>query len=252
MNIYRPFFGAFLLCGLALFAAPSRANLILNGDFSQAAAGGAAIAQELDTASSTSTYLANWTSTGYNFLFLPGTNTAGGSHSIQYNNNLALWAASNGGANTWNGQGPTSTLNFIGSDPAYQNGPITQTVNGLIAGRRYALSFQWAAGQQTGFTGATTEGWTVTLGSQSLSTITVNNASQGFVPWMMMNMTFTATATSELLTFLATGGPTGVPPFALLSNVSMNIVPEPASALLWGVGAIGALVARRRTKSSRR
>ena len=53
-------------------ASVSEANLILNGDFVTAAAGGAAIAQELDTASGTSTYLANWTSTGYNFLFLPG------------------------------------------------------------------------------------------------------------------------------------------------------------------------------------
>jgi hypothetical protein len=35
-----------------------------------------------------------------------------------------------------------------------------------------------------------------------------------------------------------------VPPFALLSNVSMNAIPEPASALLWGGGAIGLLVSR--------
>ena len=248
MNIRRPIFGASVFCGLLLCASVSNANLILNGDFVTAAAGGAAIAQELDVPSNTSTYLANWTSTGYNFLFLPGSNAAGGSHSIQYNNNLALWSATNGGinGNTWNGQGPTATANFIGSDPAYQNGPIQQTVNGLTVGRRYALSFQWAAGQQTGYTGPTTEGWTVTLGSQSLSTATANNASQGFIPWMMMTMVFSATATSEVLSFLATGGPSGVPPFALLSGVGMNVIPEPASALLWGGGAIGLLVARRR------
>jgi len=225
------------------------ANLILNGDFVTKSTGGAAIAQELDVVSGTSTYLANWTSTGYNFLFLPGTNAAGGSHSIQYSNNLALWSSSNGGiANSWNGQGPTPTSNFIASDPAYQTGPLQQTVTGLQVGRRYALSFQWAAGQQTGFTGPTYEGWQVTLGSQSLSTATVNNTTQGFVSWMMMTMTFTATATSEVLSFLSTGGPTGVPPFALLANVSMNAIPEPASALLWGGGAIGLLVARLRSR----
>ena len=237
-----------------MFASVSDANLILNADFVTAAAGGAAIAQELDVPSGTSTYLANWTSTGYNFLFLPGTNAAGGSHSIQYGNNLSLYSATNGGlnGNAWNGQGPTATANFIGSDPAYQNGPLQQTVNGLIVGRRYALGFQWAAGQQTGYTGATTEGWTVTLGSQSLSTVTVNTASQGFVPWMMMTMTFTATATSSLLSFLATGGPPGVPPFALLSGVSLNAVPEPASALFWAGGAIGVLVAWRRANKPAR
>ncbi len=251
MNIYRLFFRVSLLCGLLMLAAPSRANLILNGDFSQTTSGGAVVAQELDVASSTSTYLANWTSTGYNFVFLPGTDAAGGA--IQGGGKLNLWTSTNGGiANSWNGQGPTPTSNFIAADPAYQTGPIQQTVNGLIVGRRYGLSFQWAAAQQTGFTGANYEGWQVTLGSQSLSTATVNNTTQGFVPWMMMTMTFTATATSEVLSFLATGGPNGLPPFALLANVNMNIVPEPASALLWGVGAIGALVARRRTKSSRR
>ena len=67
-----------------------------------------------------------------------------------------------------------------------------------------------------------------------------------------MTMTFTATSTSELLSFLATGGPTGFPPFALLSNVSMNLVPEPASALIWGIGAFGVLIARRRGKKTAR
>ena len=251
MKIFRPVFGAAFVCAMLAGASVSDANLILNGDFSQTTAGGAVIAQELDTASGTSTYLANWASTGYNFVFLPGTDAAGGA--IQGSGKLNLWTSSNGGiSNSWNGQGPTPSLNFIAADPAYNTGPLQQTVNGLITGRKYALNFQWAAAQQTGFSGATTEGWQVTLGSQSLSTATVNNTTQGFVPWMMMTMTFTATATSEVLSFLATGGPTGVPPFALLSNVSMNLIPEPASALLWAAGALGVLIARRRGNKSAR
>lgn len=134
MHSRFPVFGATFLCAMFAGASDSDANLILNGDFVTASAGGAAVAKELDVVSGTSTYLANWTSTGYNFLFLPGTNAAGGSFSPQYNNYLSLWSSSNGGiANTWNGQGPT-----------------------------------------------------------------------------------------------------GVPPFALLANVSLNMIPEPASALLWG------------------
>ena len=109
-------FGTSLLCAMLAGASVSDANLILNGGFVTASAGGAAIAQELDVPSSTSTYLANWTSTGYSFLFLPGTNAAGGSHSVQYNNNLALWSSSNGGLNnSWNGQGPTT---IMGMDPS--------------------------------------------------------------------------------------------------------------------------------------
>ncbi len=249
MHTRFPVLGVTFLAAMLAGASVSDANLILNGDFVTASAGGAAVAKELDVVSGTSTYLANWTSTGYNFLFLPGTNAAGGSLSPQFNNKLSLWSSSNGGiANTWNGQGPTPTSNFIASDPAYQTGPLQQTVAGLVVGRRYALSFQWAAGQQTGYTGPTYEGWQVSLGSRSLSTATVNNTSQGFVAWMMQTMTFTATATSSTLSFLSTGGPTGVPPFALLANVSMNMIPEPASALLWGGGAMGLLVARYRSR----
>ena len=70
MNIRRHIFGASFFCGLLMLASVCDANLILNGDFSQTTAGGAVVAQELDVVSSTSTYLANWTSTGYNFVFL--------------------------------------------------------------------------------------------------------------------------------------------------------------------------------------
>ena len=232
-------------------ASTANANLVLNGDFSSytpytISGGGLAAGFELDSVSGTANSLTDWTSAGYNFLFLPGTNAAGGSYSPQYKNYMALWSSTNGGSNTWNNQGPTSTLNFVASDPAYQTGALTQSISGLTAGQNYILTFQWAAGQQTAHTGATTEGWQVTLGSQTLSTITVNNASQGFVPWMMATMTFTASASTEALSFLATGGPTGVPPFALLSNVNLTAAPEPVSLSILAVGVAGALVARRR------
>jgi hypothetical protein len=54
--------------------------------------------------------------------------------------------------------------NFIQMDgnPTFENS-FNQVINGLTAGTTYTLSFWQAAGQQTGFTGATTEQWKVFL-----------------------------------------------------------------------------------------
>ena len=55
--------------------------------------------------------------------------------------------------------------NFFQADgnPDFEN-TIFQTVSGLTAGTTYTLQFQQAAGQQVGFSGATTEQWKVFLG----------------------------------------------------------------------------------------
>ena len=247
------------------FAQPAFANLVTNGDFSSytplTVSGVAANGFELDSASGTSTSLTGWTSVGYNFLFTPTTNNTGttisgtahpGSYSPQYTNYLSVYDSTNGGvSNSWNGQGPvtpgyTNGPNFVGGDGAYQVGALSQTVSGLIVGARYLLSFNWAAAQQTGFTGLTTEKWGVTLGTQSFSTAIASNPSQGFTGWMFQTFTFTATANSEVLSFLSAGTPSGQPPFALLANVGLNAVPEPASATLWLAGLLGLGIAKRR------
>lgn len=63
---------------------------------------------------------------------------------------------------------------------------------------------------------------------------------------------YTATSSTETLSFMAAGGPGGVPPFALLDSVSMHAVPEASSgvAMLLGVAGFG-VFARRRARSAK-
>jgi len=185
------------------------------------------------------------------------------------NGNLQLW----GPANFASQPSPTLTEppaangfaaggNFVGSDPQFQNGAISQTIGGLTVGATYTLAFEWAAAQQAGFTGATTEGWQVSLGSStqctdpsapssglagpctSTGSDVVNLGSKDFIGWMDQSMTFTATAVSEVLSFLAIGTDSGnnIPPFALLDDVSLTPntgVPEPSSLGILAVSLLG-------------
>ena len=64
-----------------------------------------------------------------------------------------------------------------------------------------------------------------------------------------MSRTFTATGASQVLSFLSIGTPTGLPPIAMLDNVSLTAaVPEPATwAMMFvGFGMIGASARYRR------
>ena len=56
--------------------------------------------------------------------------------------------------------------NFVQADgnPEYES-TFYQTISGLSVGSSYSLSFWQAAGQQQGFTGATTEQWLVFFGN---------------------------------------------------------------------------------------
>ncbi|GJJ03291.1 hypothetical protein RugamoR64_38290 [Duganella rhizosphaerae] len=190
-----------------------------------------------------------WNSTGYNFLF-SDTNADHGGVSGSYGN-LQLWGAGNGSANGL-GASPAGG-NFIAADGAFEIAPLTQTVNGLVAGQQYNLSFYWAGAQQYTFNGATTEQWKVSLGGQTISTAVKNNANHGFTGWQKETFTFTATSASEVLSFLAVGTPAGVPPFSLLDGVSMtSAVPEPQTwgMLGLGLGLVGYAARRRKAKAA--
>ena len=167
-----------------------------------------------------------WTTDGYNFLFTPTTSsttsgtTADNGGSAGTYGKLQLWGPGNGSPN-----GLTNSPNggnFIGADGAFQVKAINQTITDLVVGGKYTLSFWWAGAQQSGFNGVNTENWTASLGGQSFTTDTVYNTNHGFTGWQQATFSYTATASSEVLSFLAHGTPNGEPPFSLLDGVSLT------------------------------
>lgn len=144
-----------------------------------------------------------------------------------------------GGFTFWTDPGPSPDGgNFVGMDGyANFNSALVQTVTGLKTGASYTLSFWQAAAQQSGFDGPTTEKWSVTFGGTTKTSTVMNNVTHGKVAWNQQALTFTANATSQVLSFLAIGTPTGLPPFVLLDGVALvENVPEPATLVLMGLG----------------
>ena len=260
------------LCGLSLAVGPQFAmagNLVKNGGFE--INGGVGVIGFKTT-------LADWTvgpTTDGNaqaFDFVVDGNADSTGFNSQWGT-IRIW-----GPNTPNGtsSGPGSVPNphdygpsangftvspdggyFFGADAAYANAPISQSIGGLTAGETYELTFFYAGAQFVDAMGANNEGWQVTFGSESQSTATLNNASMGFTGWQTASMSFTASSATQTLSFLATGGPNGLPPFALLDGVSLstpnnppNPVPEPSTLAIVAVGALGLIARRIRRKTT--
>lgn len=252
----RPILGLLACSAIALAgtATPARAavELITNGGFEMTSS---PAASELGLNGYSVT---GWTNNnnGYNFIFTAAASgTAGTTSASQYNGpqgtaTVGLYTPATSTATTKAGSlvSPVGG-NVIAADGAFQRGSISQVVGRLSAGTNYLLTFWWAASQQTGFTGDTTESWGVTFGNQSYSTPTVTTPSNGFSPWRQASVVFSATSASQTLAFLAAGGPSGgQPPFSLLDGVSLVAAPEPATWAVLAIGLVGAgaFTARRR------
>ncbi len=140
---------------------------------------------------------------------------------------------------------------FVEADgaPSYSSA-FTQNIKGLTVGTVYTLTFYQAAGQQQGFKGATTERWKVGFGTDSQLSSLFSLPEGGVGPWQAQTMTFTAQATSQVLSFLAVGTPNGQPPISFLDGVSLQAaIPEPATwaLLIAGFGMVGVAARRRQT-----
>ena len=226
----------------AVPAAAVHSNFVLNGGFETTTLTGSSQFSDYFNGNQ----VADWTTSGYNMIFFPGTATTTGANT-QYGPGLTFYGPANGVANGY-ADSPTGG-NYVGADGAYIVAPIQQTLTGLTIGQKYAVGFDWAAAQQSGFTGPTTEQWAVSLGGETHSTAVWNNPNHGFKPWSHVTAVYTATATTEVLSFLAIGTPNGRPPFSLLDGVTTTAVPEPASwaLMIGGLGLVGgALRSRRR------
>ena len=247
---YRMALGAAVIS--ALVSGPAFANLIINGSFET----NAGIGQLGDNTNATGWTVVpdprNGTGSTYGFIF--GNSTAFSSGSPGSDGSVALFGSTPAN-NTPQGHF------FYGEDTTFQTTLLEQSVTGLTVGKEYALTFEWAAAQQTGFSGATTDQWVAKLGSQTESTAVVTNPSHGFTGWMDATLDFTATATSELLSLDGVGtclagncGETvsGAPPFALIDSVALNGVPEPSTwaMMLLGFAGLGYAGLRTRKRSA--
>lgn len=241
---------ALFLAAGASMPAQAGTQLIQNGNFTLTplSAGGFICQNGSGVGSTCTSNLTDWTAT-CSINGCAGTSTPG---SLLFAGPTdVVVTAFNGG----NGLYPTivdpptgGNILAVDGDSQY-NQTISQTITGLTKGDHYQLTFYQGAAQQSGLSGATTEQWEVTFGSSGTQYSTLmNNASKGVVGWNLVTMNFTATAASEVLSFLSLGTPGGEPPVVLLADVSMFDIPEPGSFALLGLG--GLLMLRNRKRAA--
>jgi hypothetical protein len=251
----------------------SAQNLVKNGGFEQSSVDGSRQFkgnQVNDWVNPSFDPATHYTGYGYNFLIQGDGPDGDGFYSLNNDHdhiygqlgNTAMTVTNNMGTYTNN----LSAIGYSGADfdkhgynyllldgDVNYHGAVSQDITGLEVGKLYTVSFDWAG--VTWFTqaGQTTQRFDVSLGGETQSTETLTVAPKGFSGWKTASLNFTATGTTQKLSFLAQGTPTGLPLALLLDNVSLTgAVPEPGTwmTMILGLGVVGA--AMRRRKSSDR
>lgn len=232
---------ALLTAGSVGIACASPVNIVQNGDFSQTTNGTSVPTQFGDGSGNGFTaqqFIKYWTGNNGYEIWYPNATAA------QNVNAIGEWTST--GKEKLYGPiapPPNNTMTFVGLDGDQTNGvqsSIGQTLTGLAIGATYTVSFDWAAAQLQSRTGATTESLQVSFGDQSQTTAVMNNPSESFTGWFSASFDFVANSTSAFLNFLSIGTPNGLPPVALLTNVSVTQgVPEPPVLALFGGGLFG-------------
>lgn len=128
--------------------------------------------------------------------------------------------------------------------------PFSQEVKNLTVGQQYAVSFYQAASATDNMQ---TAWWNVSFGGVSQTSAAMTNARGTNSPWSLQTLYFTATNSTQLLTFLATGSHVGAVPVipVTLDGVSIVAVPEPATATLALAGLLGLGLYASRRKAKR-
>jgi hypothetical protein len=248
-SVRRSIGAVFLLLVVLIIGVPAQGGIIdyvTNGSFESLITGnslGAAGGYFCKTGSGCTSNATGWTSNCRNSSC--GTGATPDSLLINGHNGSAF----NGGLGLYTGPDTPDGSNYIAFDgDSTYNAYVSQTISGLVVGQTYTLTFDQAAAQQKGTTGPTTEQWQISFGANQYLSTLMNNASQGFVPWMKQTITITADSTSDTLKFLSLGTPGGEPPVVLLDGVSLVDAPEPQTFALIGIGflAVSILTRRRR------
>ena len=222
-----------------------QAGLISNGDFSQftSSAPGGGPTQVNNTNTGGYASLKDWT-VGVNlgspitvlnaYAFITQT-TGPNAYTFYYpaqSGTIGLW--SNPGA------APSGQQYAVTLDGYQKAATLSQTLTGLTPNASYQVTFDWAAVQYTTATGNYKEQFQVSFGGSSQTTQLQSITNKGHSNWISESFIFKADGTSDTLTFLSLGSPSGVPPVGLLSNVNVvaTSVPEPSTVMMLGLGGI--------------
>jgi hypothetical protein len=250
---------ALAIAGLATAA---QANSFTDGGFAGFTGGSGTCSGGTYTQQATNSDLPGWSvNSGYTFILNTGNY---GSFSNSFGNSNCI------------GLQPTITAPPIGSvflsiDPSFENNSggggwsIAQIVTGLIPGATYNVTFDMAAAQQSGFSGATTDTWLVGLSTgtggcptstsatcQPNTGTTTSGSSQtiplpggGFSGWAAAEVTLVANAAAEVLWFYGEStANSSQPPFLLLDGANLQIPEPPAYGMLM-VGLLALMGVRR-------